>query len=125
MQRVVVPVIAQGHCKALGIETALQTLETMQHRTTNPSMGALFDRVRALVRVRSMDDNNDGRYGGGTKLVMLGDIEDTARNALLWYLFGERTYVNQITGSDVVNHLRNVISVVTLLELMAKIGDVH
>jgi hypothetical protein len=101
-QHIVVPVMVQGHCKALGIEMALQTLETTQRRTTNLSMRALFDRVRVLVRLRLMDNNDDGRYGGGSNFVMLGDIEGTAKNALLWYMFDKQTYVNLL---DISSHL--------------------
>jgi len=132
------------------ISTALQTIEAVPRKTTNPSTGESFDKFRARVNANAANDKNDA---ASSRYVYLGSYEDSEEEALGCYNFDERTYfedtgentpannvVNTAKNSACTTELdnfnneqqhhailcrkKNLISIETLTELVSKIVNV-
>ena len=100
------------------IVSALDTIEAVPRKTTNPTTKETFDRFRARVRT-GVEDGSGGNGGG--PYVSLGQHEDTPEECLACYSLSEVTYDDPAAGEGVVIRRKNALSVDVLAELMNKV----
>lgn len=88
------------------------SLQAIPCLTTNPTTKQTFNKFRARVKLP------DSKY------VMLGSNEDNAEDALGSYSFDEQFYVDPESGASTLIRKKNVLSIDSLAELMAKVVNV-